>query len=118
MPEFSGVFGILRRVGVVRGLFLLVVLFCSPLFGQEGVGSYERYGGYTFGSVSRYVVSPPRVYSGGVYVGELSRNRYRRDSLSNPYGRYGSRYSPMSVKNPYGRHGVYSGRSVWLVVPR
>jgi hypothetical protein len=39
------------------------------------------------------------------YLGTLSSNRYDPDSVSNPYGRYGSPFSPDSVNNPYGIYG-------------
>ena len=38
-------------------------------------------------------------------LGNLNSNRYDPDSISNPYGQYGSRYSPNSVNNPYGQYG-------------
>ena len=40
--------------------------------------------------------------SQGNYRGRLSTNPYDPDSISNPYGRYGSPYSPDSINNPYG----------------
>lgn len=41
----------------------------------------------------------------GKYLGTLSNNRYDSDSVSNPYGQYGSKYSPDSINNPYGQYG-------------
>ncbi|GAB1718883.1 MAG: hypothetical protein NTAFB09_06140 [Nitrosospira sp.] len=41
----------------------------------------------------------------GKYLGNLSSNPHDPDSTSNPYGRYGSKYSPDSINNPYGRYG-------------
>lgn len=41
----------------------------------------------------------------GKYLGTLSNNRYDPDSVSNPYGHYGSKYSPDSINNPYGQYG-------------
>lgn len=49
---------------------------------------------------SPYLVSPD-----GQYLGTLSSNPYDPDSVSNPYGRYGSPYSADSVNNPYGKYG-------------
>jgi hypothetical protein len=47
------------------------------------------------------------------YLGNLSANPYDPNSVSNPYGRYGSPYSPDSINNPYGRYGSpYSNQSV------
>lgn len=41
----------------------------------------------------------------GKYLGDYSANQYAPNSVSNPYGRYGSEYSPDSTNNPYGRYG-------------
>jgi hypothetical protein len=49
----------------------------------------------------------------GQYLGTLSANPYDPNSVSNPYGRFGSRFSPDSINNPYGRWGSpYSPDSV------
>jgi hypothetical protein len=46
------------------------------------------------------------------YLGNISTNRYDPNSISNPYGQYGSRYSPDSINNPYGQYGSqYSNES-------
>lgn len=37
----------------------------------------------------------------GKYLGTLSNNRYDPNSVSNPYGQYGSKYSPDSSNNLY-----------------
>ncbi len=50
----------------------------------------------------------------GKYLGNLNSNRFDPNSISNPYGRYGSPYSPDSVNNPYGQYGSpYSPYSAW-----
>ena len=36
----------------------------------------------------------------GQYLGNLSANPYDPNSVANPYGRYGSRFSPDSINNP------------------
>ena len=41
----------------------------------------------------------------GKYLGNLSANPYDTNSVSNPYGRYGSEYSADSINNPYGKYG-------------
>ena len=47
------------------------------------------------------------------YLGRLSQNRYDADSVSNPYGQYGSEYNANSINNPYGQYGSrYSDKSV------
>ncbi len=49
----------------------------------------------------------------GQYLGTLSANPYDSDSVSNPYGEYGSEYSDTSINNPYGEYGSpYSDSSV------
>lgn len=58
-------------------------------------------------SADPYIESPD-----GKYLGKLNSNQYDPDSVSNPYGRYGSEYSPDSINNPYGRYGSeYSNES-------
>ena len=48
----------------------------------------------------------------GEYLGEYSSNSYDSDSVSNPYGQYGSQYSSESINNPYGQYGSsYSAQS-------
>jgi hypothetical protein len=47
---------------------------------------------------------------GGAYLGNLNSNRYDSNSVSNPYGQYGSRYSQDSINNPYGPYGNPYGR--------
>lgn len=56
----------------------------------------------------------PQIYSNdGKYLGNLNSNRYDPNSVSNPYGQYGSRYSADSINNPYGTYGSrYSSQSV------
>lgn len=57
---------------------------------------------------------PPALYSkDGKYLGNLSSNPYDKNSVSNPYGKYGSKYSPDSINNEYGKYGSpYSSESV------
>ena len=47
----------------------------------------------------------PAIYdsSTGKYLGNLSSNPYDPNSVSNPYGQYGSKYSPDSINNEYGQ---------------
>ena len=60
------------------------------------------------------LAQPPRIYApDGTYLGNLSTNQFDPDSVSNPFGRYGSQFSPDSINNPYGRYGSpYSPNSV------
>jgi hypothetical protein len=56
----------------------------------------------------------PRLYApDGTYLGNLNTNQFDPNSVSNPYGQYGSQYSPNSINNPYGQYGSpYSPNSV------
>lgn len=56
---------------------------------------------------NKFLVSPD-----GTYLGKVNGNQYDPNSVSNPYGQYGSRYSQDSVNNPYGQYGSqYSNKS-------
>jgi hypothetical protein len=58
-------------------------------------------------SAQAYIVAP-----NGQYLGNLSANQYDPNSVSNPYGQYGSQYGANSINNPYGRYGSpYSSQS-------
>lgn len=51
-----------------------------------------------------------RLYSpSGQYLGNLNNNQFDPNSVSNPYGRYGSKYSPDSINNQFGEHGSRFG---------
>jgi hypothetical protein len=57
----------------------------------------------------------PALYdsSTGKYLGNLNNNKYDENSVSNPYGQFGSKYSPDSINNPYSPYGdPYSNKSV------
>lgn len=48
----------------------------------------------------------PRIYApDGTYLGNLNSNRFDPNSVSNPFGQYGSRYAPNSINNPFGTYG-------------
>lgn len=49
--------------------------------------------------------APAIVTPDGKYLGKFSANRYDPDSVSNPFGRYGSPFSPDSINNPFGPYG-------------
>lgn len=55
------------------------------------------------------------IYSnGGHYLGEWTQNRFDPNSVSNPFGQYGSKYSSDSIFNAYGQYGSkYSTDSVF-----
>ena len=45
------------------------------------------------------------VASDGTYLGRVTVNPFDADSISNPSGLYGSRFSRTSIRNPFGRYG-------------
>jgi hypothetical protein len=64
---------------------------------------YSRHG---FEAQNPYSLGGPKIIGqDGTYLGRLNRNKYDPESVSNPYGIYGSKYSPFSVKNPYSIYG-------------
>jgi len=70
--------------------------------------AYGQWGSaYSSVSVANpYVTSAPKIIAAdGTYLGRLSANPYAADSVSNPYGKYGSPYSPTSINNPYSQYG-------------
>lgn len=71
-------------------------------------------GGNPYGNPYGTTQNSPQIYApDGKYLGNLNSNRYDPNSVSNPYGQYGSRYSPDSINNPYGQYGnPYSPNSV------
>lgn len=59
------------------------------------------------------LAASPQIYApDGTYLGNLNSNQYDPNSVSNPYGPYGSPYGVYSTKNPYGEYGSpYSAES-------
>jgi hypothetical protein len=77
----------------MKKLILAVLLVCSSAVHADGL----------------ILVDP----ANGRYLGNVNSNPYDPNSISNPYGRYGSQYSPDSINNPYGQYGSpYSPNSV------
>ena len=73
---------------------------------ESPCGNYER--PYLANTISNYhfgTDAPKIIAADGQYLGRLSANPYERDSVSNPFGPYGSRYSPTSINNPYSQYG-------------
>jgi hypothetical protein len=87
----------------------------SNQFGRYGspysngiTNPYSRYGSpYSPNGIANpYATQTPRLYGqDGTYLGKLSTNPYDPDSVSNPFGRFGSPFSPNSINNPFGRFG-------------
>ena len=58
------------------------------------------------GATNPYTTGGGRIYAqDGTYLGRLNANRYDPESVANPYGQYGSRYSGTSINNPYSTYG-------------
>ena len=48
----------------------------------------------------------PKIYApDGTYLGNLNQNQFDPNSISNEFGRYGSKFSPDSVNNQFGKYG-------------
>ena len=94
-------------------LLVVGVLFCSIMAQAANArypysyGYYQGYQGYqgysrSYRYSNPYVDRAPRIYDyRGRYRGKLSNDRYDPDSISNPLGRFGNKYSTHSVHNPY-----------------
>ena len=81
----------MRNLVKRAGLFLALA---SGLYGCAGSGMAQVDGG------------PPMVFApDGKYLGDLDGNPYNRNSISNPYGKYGTPYGN-TVTNPYGKYGA------------
>jgi hypothetical protein len=84
--------------------YILLLLF--PLITNANC-FYDAYGNATCINTQPYVsdfrndTNSPQIYENGQYRGNLNNNRFDPNSVSNPYGRYGSPYSSESVNNPY-----------------
>lgn len=49
---------------------------------------------------------PPGIYSeDGQYLGDASANQFDKNSVSNPFGKYGNPQNRDSINNPQGRYG-------------
>jgi hypothetical protein len=66
----------------------------------------------TFAAVV-HAQAPIIIGPNGQFLGTMNANPYDPNSVANPYGRFGSRFSPDSINNPYGQWGSpYSPNSV------
>jgi hypothetical protein len=52
--------------------------------------------------------SPQLFNSQGQFRGNLNSNQFDPNSVANPFGQYGSRFSPDSINNPYGAGSRYN----------
>ena len=80
-------------------------LYGSPYSPKSINNPFSLYGSaaqswFSFGSNSPLIRGED-----GAYLGRLNRNRFDADSVSNPFGRYGSKFSLDSINNPYGKYG-------------
>jgi hypothetical protein len=74
------------------------------------------------GAQNPYTTSGGKIYgSDGTYLGKLNANPYDPESVANPYGKYGSKYSPTSINNPYSAYGskysTQSARNPYATTP-
>ena len=47
-----------------------------------------------------------KLYSNnGKFLGNVNTNQFDKDSVNNPFGKYGSPFSPDSTKNPFSQYG-------------
>ena len=78
----------------------------SGSFQQPATSNSHNYGQQNYNSGGK-------LYSkDGKFLGNVNNNQYDPDSISNPYGKYGSEYSSESINNPYGTYGSqYSDKS-------
>jgi len=74
-------------------------------------------------AIAAFGQQAPRLYSNdgkGVYLGKLSANKWDPDSISNPWGQYGSTWSEKSVNNSWGEYGSkwspYSATNPWTTL--
>ncbi len=77
-----------------KAILILCLIFAQSTFAQYGQGG--------------------KLYSNdGKFLGNVNNNQYDPNSISNPYGRYGSEFSSDSINNPYSRYGnQYSNQYV------
>jgi hypothetical protein len=89
---------------ITHSLFRLALIGIALVIALAISGGAQAQYGNPYGNDSNSV----RLYSsGGKYLGNLNDNRYDSNSVSNPYGRYGSQYSSDSINNPYGYGSPY-----------
>jgi len=114
----------MRTVMVIVGIAYLVLGWSASSLAQSRYLGQYTINPYASGSLAgpRGATQPsgqfanpygsgatsPKLYdSHGNFRGNLNANPYDRDSVANPYGRYGSPYSGDSIKNPYGAGSPY-----------
>lgn len=84
-------------------------------YGNTITNCYGIYGSnYSLSSWSNTsALDPPRIYADdGTYLGKLSLNSYDPDSISNPFGRFGSRYGN-NLMNPFSSYGSRFSTQSW-----
>ena len=77
----------------------------------QGGSNYSTNAKITFSSFPLYLYADDGT---GTFLGEISSNKYDRNSIANEYGNYGSKYQTKSIFNQYGDYGSqYSNYSVF-----
>lgn len=90
-------------------LFLILLLFFAITCTTNGQYSKDKKV-----TVKQNTIGSTALFDkNGKYLGNINKNQYDPNSISNPYGHYGSPYSSESINNPYGTYGnPYSSQSV------
>ncbi len=81
----------------------------NPYGANRPYGIFRLINNYAYGNPyslkswrNPYATDPPKIYDDECnYRGRFSINRYHSDSISNPFGKYGSVYSTDSIFNQY-----------------
>ena len=93
----------------------VVVLSALSMFLTFGAAAqdYGRFSAnpYTPNRVNPYKSGGSLYTDDGEYRGNANNNQFDPNSTSNPFGRYGSRFSSDSINNPYGAGSQYRSDS-------
>ena len=93
-----------KRILITLGVLVATASY-NPAHGQDLGQLYQS-------ATNPYATDAPKLYDEeGNYRGKLSANPYDPESVSNPYGRYGSEHSADSINNPYGAGNEYRSDS-------
>src|SRR5438132_8349428 len=102
------------RKALALSAVLVVTVLALPASAQQFDDSAFTSWLSQLSTPSSVLESPPSLVGGadGTYLGVLSNNPFDANSVSNPFGVYGSPFSPTSVNNPFSQYGSpYSAHS-------
>lgn len=95
------------------------VVIPAPSNPQNNTPNNSYQGGSNYSTNTKITLSsfPLYLYADdgtGTFLGEISSNKYDRNSIANEYGNYGSKYQTKSIFNQYGDYGSqYSNYSAF-----